>query len=79
MPYESFCEEDTLALKGLSFWQHWVPYRLHMAPSVYIAKEDGVVLALISIRPLGRSKACWRVEHIVVHPAHRGRGIAQEL
>jgi ribosomal protein S18 acetylase RimI-like enzyme len=79
MPYESVCAEDELSLKGLAFWQHWVPVRLHCGPSVYVAKEDGVVLGLISLRSLGKSRACWRIEHLVVHPTHRGRGIAQEL
>jgi ribosomal protein S18 acetylase RimI-like enzyme len=79
MPYESFCAEDALSLRGLTFWQHWMPCRIHMAPSVYIAKEGGVVLGLISLRTLGKSRACWRIDHLVVHPNHRGRGIAQEL
>jgi len=79
MPYESYCAEDAPSLKGLTFWQHWLPCRLHMAPSVYIAKEDKVVLGIISLRSLGRSGACWRIDHLVVHPMHRGRGIAQEL
>lgn len=79
MPYESFCAEDALSLKGLTFWQHWMPCRLHIAPSVYVAKEDGVVLGLVSLRALGKSRACWRIDHLVVHPSHRGRGIAQEL
>lgn len=52
---------------------------MHVAPSIYIAKEDGVVLGLISLRTLGKSRACWRIDHLVVHPNHRGRGIAQEL
>ncbi len=79
MPYETFCAEDELSLRGLTFWQHWVPCRLHIASSVYVAKEDGVVLGLISTKNIGRSRACWRIEHLVVHPNHRGRGIAQEL
>jgi L-amino acid N-acyltransferase YncA len=79
MPYESYCAEDAPSLRGLTFWQHWLPCRMHVAPSVYIAKEDGVVLGIISLRPLGKSRACWRIEHLVVHPLHRGRGIAQEL
>lgn len=79
MPYESFCAEDALSLRGMTFWQHWMPCRMHLAPSVYIAKEDGVVLGLISLRTLGKSRACWRIDHLVVHPNHRGRGIAQEL
>ncbi len=79
MPYESYCAEDELSLRGLTFWQHWLPCRMHVAPSVYVAKEDGVVLGIISLRTLGKSRACWRIEHLVVQPLHRGRGIAQEL
>jgi ribosomal protein S18 acetylase RimI-like enzyme len=79
MPYESYCAEDEPSLRGLTFWQHWLPCRMHLAPSVYVAKEDGVVLGIISLRMLGKSRACWRIEHLVVHPLHRGRGIAQEL
>jgi N-acetylglutamate synthase-like GNAT family acetyltransferase len=52
---------------------------MHMAPSVYVAKEDNLVLGIVSLRALGKSKACWRIDHLVVLPNHRGRGIAQEL
>jgi len=79
MPFESFCAEDALALRGFTFFQHWLPSNMHFAPMAYIAKEDGIVLALISISSVGKSRACWRIEHLVVHPNHRGRGIAQEL
>lgn len=79
MPYDSVCAENGLSLKGLNFWQHFVPCRLHVAPSVYVAKEDGIVLGLISLKSAGKSCACWKIEHLVVHPQHRGRGIAQEL
>lgn len=79
MPYESYCAENAPSLRGLTFWQHWLPCRLHVASSVYVAKEEGVVLGIISLRALGKSHACWRIEHLVVHPLHRGRGIAQEL
>ncbi len=79
MPFESFCAEDALALRGFTFFQHWLPCNMHFAPMAYIAKEDGIVLALISISSVGKSKSCWRIEHLVVHPNHRGRGIAQEL
>jgi GNAT superfamily N-acetyltransferase len=79
MPFESFCAEDALALRGFTFFQHWMPCNLYIAPMAYIAKEDGIVLALISISSVGKSRACWRIEHLVVHPNHRGRGIAQEL
>jgi L-amino acid N-acyltransferase YncA len=79
MPYETFCAENEASLHGFTFWQHWVPCRLHVASSVYVAKEDGIVLGLISLKNIGKSRSCWRIEHLVVHPTHRGRGIAQEL
>jgi ribosomal protein S18 acetylase RimI-like enzyme len=79
VPYESFCAEDAIARSGLTFWQHWLPCRWHFAPSAYVAKEDGVVIGLISLVNIGKARACWRVTHLVVHPHHRGRGIAQEL
>lgn len=79
VPYESFCAEERYLITGLAFWQHWLPCHLHVSPSVYIAKEDGLILGLISLHPIGRSKSCWQVDHLVVHPNHRGRGIAQEL
>ncbi len=79
MPYESFCAEDAFSRAGLTFWQHWLPCRWHIAPSIYVAKEDGVMLALISLINIGKTRGCWRINHIVVHPHHRGRGIAQEL
>ncbi len=79
MPYESFCAEDSMLLTGFSFWQHWLPCQWHIAPSVYVAKEDGIVLGLISLHPIAKSRSCWKVDHLVVHPHHRGRGIAQEL
>ncbi|PWU03547.1 MAG: hypothetical protein C5B53_00300 [Candidatus Melainabacteria bacterium] len=79
LPYESFCAEDALFRGGLTFWQHWLPCRWHIAPSIYLAKEDGVILALISVSSIGKARASWRIEHLVVHPHHRGRGIAQEL
>src|SRR5579875_2889015 len=69
----------SLFLRGLAFWQHWLPAQLHVAPSVYVAKEDGVVLGLIVLRSTGKSRLCWQVYHLIVHPHHRGRGIAQEL
>lgn len=79
VPYESFCHEDKILESGLKFWQHWLPCNLHIGPSVYIAKEDGVVLGLISLDNLGKSNSCWRINQLVVHKSHRGRGIAQEL
>gem|GEM_PF-3689790 len=48
MPYESFCAEERLLFTGLNFWQHWLPCSWHVSPSVYLAKEDGIVLGLIS-------------------------------
>lgn len=79
MPYESFCAEDSMLLTGFSFWQHWLPCQWHIAPSVYVAKEEGIVLGLISLHPIAKTRSCWKVDHLVVHPHHRGRGIAQEL
>jgi ribosomal protein S18 acetylase RimI-like enzyme len=79
VPYESFCAEDAITRSSLTFWQHWLPCRWHFAPSAYVAKEDGVVIGLISLLNTGKSRACWRITHLVVHPHHRGRGIAQEL
>ncbi len=79
VPYESFCAEDRYLITGLTFWQHWLPCHWHISPSVYVAKEDGLVLGMISLHPIGKSKNCWQVDHLVVHPNHRGRGIAQEL
>lgn len=77
--YETFCAEEILFNSGLLFWQHWLPCRYHMAPAVYIAKEDGVMLGLISLIAASKSGSCWRIDHLVVHPQHRGRGIAQKL
>lgn len=79
VPYESFCAEDRYMITGLTFWQHWLPCHWHISPSVYVAKEDGLVIGMISLHPIGKSKNCWQVDHLVVHPNHRGRGIAQEL
>jgi GNAT superfamily N-acetyltransferase len=79
IPYESFCAEEAVFKGGLMFWQHWLPCRWHIAPSIYVAKEDGVIIALISVASTGKARACWRIDHLVVHPHHRGRGIAQEL
>jgi len=79
VPAENLCSARVLFFRGLAFWQHWLPCQLHVAPSVYVAKEDGVILGLIALRSSGKSKACWQVDHLVVHPRHRGRGIAQEL
>lgn len=75
----SECRDSKTAYRGLTFWQHWLPFQAHVGPSVYVAKEDGVILALISIHARGKSKECWQIEDLVVHPHHRGRGIAQEL
>ncbi len=79
VPYETFCQEDRVLGSGLTFWQHWIPCGWHLGPSVYVAKEDGVVLGLISLDSHGKSHNCWRIDHLVVHPKHRGRGIGQEL
>ncbi len=79
VPYEAFCAEEILFNSGLVFWQHWLPCRFHLAPAVYVAKEDGVILGLISLATQGKAGSCWRIDHLVVHPHHRGRGIAQKL
>lgn len=64
---------------GLAFWQHWLPCQFHLSQSIYVAREDGVVLGFIVLSAAGKSKQCWKVENLVIHPEHRGRGIAQEL
>ncbi|MBK9144409.1 MAG: GNAT family N-acetyltransferase [Candidatus Melainabacteria bacterium] len=79
VPYESFCQEEKIFDAGFTFWQHWLPCNWHLGPSVYVAKDDGVVLGLISLDATGKSNNCWHIDHLVVHPQHRGRGIAQEL
>ena len=79
VPYENFCNEDKILESGLKFFQHWLPCNLHLGPSVYVAKEDRVVLGLISLDSAGKSKNCWQINQLVVHKSHRGRGIAQEL
>lgn len=79
VPYDSFCAEDELRHSGYFFWQHWIPCRFHIAPDVYVAKENGILLGLISIAAYGKSRSCWTINHLVVHPNHRGRGIGQKL
>ncbi len=79
VPYEAFCAEEILFNSGLLFWQHWLPCRYHMAPAVYVAKEDGVMLGLVSLAATNKAGSCWRINHLVVHPQHRGQGIAQKL
>lgn len=79
VPAENFCNPSDFFFRGLTFWQHWLPCQLHLVTSVYVAREDGVVLGIIALRALGKSKTCWEIDHLLVHPAHRGRGIAQEL
>lgn len=79
VPQESVCRTSQFFFRGLTFWQHWLPCQLHIGPSVYVAKEDGVILGFIVLRNKGKSKDCWQVDHLVIHPHHRGRGVAQEL
>jgi len=79
LAYESFCAEEKLFNSGWLFWQHWLPCRYQLAPAVYVAKENGVMLGLISLVTNGKAGSCWRIDHVVVHPQHRGRGIAQKL
>ncbi len=76
---DDLCRNESMVFRGLTFWQHWLPYQLHLAPSVYVAKEDGVVLGLISLRATGKAKSCWQIDNLVVHPLHRSRGVAHEL
>jgi N-acetylglutamate synthase-like GNAT family acetyltransferase len=71
--------ETGLVLRSLAFWQHWLPCHFHVTPSLYVAREEGTVLGFISLHNSGKSKSCWRIDNLVVHPQHRGRGIAQEL
>ena len=71
--------ESGLGLRSLAFWQHWLPAQMHIASSIYTAKEDRSVLAFISLHSTGKAKTCWRIDNLVVHPEHRGRGIAQEM
>jgi ribosomal protein S18 acetylase RimI-like enzyme len=71
--------ESSLAIRSFAFWQHWVPCQFHVTPSIYVAREEGVVLGFISLRNTNKAKTCWRIDNLVVHPEHRGRGIAHEL
>jgi GNAT superfamily N-acetyltransferase len=73
------CTGTSAQLSGLTFWQHWLPCNWHLFPSAYVAKEDGAVIGLIALSSLGKSASCWRIDHLVVHPDHRGRGLATEL
>lgn len=68
-----------IALGSLAFWQHWIPCQLHLAPSIYVAREDGIVLGVIHLHHMSKSRGCWQIDKLVIHPEHRGRGIAQEL
>jgi ribosomal protein S18 acetylase RimI-like enzyme len=79
VPAEHICNAGSLLFRGLTFWQHWLPCKWHFASSVYVAKEDGIILGLIALRPLSKAKESWQIDHLIVHPQHRGRGIAQEL
>lgn len=71
--------ESSLVLRSFAFWQHWVPCQYHITPSIYVAREDGVVLGFISLHNDNKCKSSWRIDNLVVHPEHRGRGIAHEL
>jgi GNAT superfamily N-acetyltransferase len=64
---------------GRTFWQHWLPCNWHLFPSAYVAKEDGAVIGVIALSRIGKSASCWRIDHLVIHPEHRGRGLAVEL
>jgi len=71
--------DGDLLLNGLAFWQHWLPCQLHLTQSLYVAREDGQIIGIIAMQHTSKSKTCWQVSKLVVHPDHRGRGIAQEL
>ena len=71
--------DGELLLRSLTFWQHWLPCQLHMSASTYVAREDNHLLGIISLEHTSKSRACWQINKLVVHPDHRGRGIAQEL
>lgn len=76
---ETEVSETELLLQSLSFWQHWVPFSMHLTPSVYVAREDNLVLGAIMLHFVGKSRGCWEIDRLAVHQDHRGRGIAQEL
>ena len=71
--------ETGLGLRSLAFWQHWLPCQFHVTSSIYVAREENAVLGFISLHNNSKSRTCWRIDNLVVHPEHRGRGIAQEL
>jgi RimJ/RimL family protein N-acetyltransferase len=71
--------EYSLIIRSLAFWQHWLPMPWHVSSSVYVAREGEEVLGLICLHSTGKSKQCWQIDNLIVHPEHRGRGIAQEL
>lgn len=68
-----------LAASSLSFWQHWLPCQMHISTSIYVAREDGNVLGVIALKGLNKKHSTYQVDSLVVDPAHRGRGLAQEL
>lgn len=72
-------DESEVILRSLTFWQHWLPCQLHVAPSIYVAREDNVVLGVICLQHTSKSRGCWEIDKLVIHPEHRGRGLAQEL
>ncbi len=79
VPFDAFVSEERVVNAQMSFWQHWVPIAFHRTTSVYLAKEDNTVLGLIALDSTGKSNHTWQVNQLVVHPRHRGRGIAEEL
>lgn len=79
MPDFHDVNDSALFLNGLAFFQHWLPCQLHMTQSVYVAREEGQLLGIITLEHTSKSKTCWKVTRLAVHPDHRGRGIAQEL
>ncbi len=71
--------DSALMVGCLAFWQHWLPCQFHLSPSIYVAREEATIVGFISLHNTGKAKCCWRIDHLIVHPEHRGRGIAQEL
>src|SRR5262245_21577786 len=71
--------QTSLAVGSLAFWQHWLPCQFHLTSSIYVAREHNVILGFISLHNNGKARTWWRVDNVVVHAEHRGRGIAQEL
>lgn len=79
VPDELDLTDQDVLWQSLAIWQHWMPCHLHAGPSIYVAREQDLLLGVVCLSYMSRSRGCWRVDRLVVHPDHRGRGIAQEL